>query len=255
MDLRFRDDFLARWQRHFPGAELPLAFFYTDDATRAEPPQPAAGHRCLVADLARARHGTPVRLDLAATACGGGRRYLGFSDELRPGFEYFLSCGIPGQLEGERYKRTPELVRRYMTRVPKFAAPASQLVFLRWDRLTERDEPAAAVFFAPPDVLAGLFTLANFDEPEATNVVAPFGAGCGTIVQYPYLERDAARPRCFLGLFDVSARPYVPADVLTFALPVKRLRELCDYMDESFLGTPSWELVRDRLARRPPGPA
>lgn len=30
-----------------------------------------------------------------------------------PNFEYFLSCGIPGKLEGERYKKTPELVRSW----------------------------------------------------------------------------------------------------------------------------------------------
>ncbi len=249
MDLRFRDEFLAQWQRHFPTAELPLAFFYTDDDARAEPPKPTAGHRCLVADLARARNGSPVRLDLGATGCGGGRRYLGFTDELRPEFEYFLSCGIPGKLEGERYKRSPELVREVMARQPKFKAPAANLVFARWDQLIERDEPEVAVFFAPPDVLSGLFTLANFDEAGTTNVVAPFGAGCATIVQHPYLERDAAHPRCFLGMFDVSARPYVPADVLTFALPVRRLQQLAGYIDESFLLTHSWKLVRERLAR------
>jgi uncharacterized protein (DUF169 family) len=250
MDLRFRDEFLAQWQRHFPNAELPLAFFYTDDTTRAEAPKPGTGHHCMIADLARARGGTPVRFDRSSTGCEGGRRYLGLGHQQRPDFEYFLSCGIPGKLEGERYKRTPELVRSVMARTPKLTAPASNVVFVRWDQLTVHDEPEVAIFFARPDVLSGLFTLANFDEAESSNVVAPFGAGCSSIVQHPYLERDAVRPRCFLGMFDVSARPFVPADTLSFALPLKRLRQLHGYIDESFLHTHSWKIVRDRIAKQ-----
>ncbi|NMC68490.1 MAG: DUF169 domain-containing protein [Myxococcales bacterium] len=249
MDLAFRDDFLAQWRHHFPGAEPPLAFFFTGDPSRAESPKPARGHRCLIADLARARRGTPVRFDAGSVACAGGRRYLGLARELRPDFEYFLSCGIPGKVEGERYKRTPELVREMLRRAPCFQAPAPNAVFVRWDRLEAGDEPEVAIFFARPDVLAGLFTLANFDEAESSNVVAPFGAGCASIVQHPYLERDAARPRCFLGMFDVSARPHVPADTLTFALPIRRLREMHGFIDESFLRTRAWQTIRARLAR------
>jgi len=29
-----------------------------------------------------------------------------FKQELRPNFEYFLSCGIEGEVEGERYNRS-----------------------------------------------------------------------------------------------------------------------------------------------------
>ena len=42
--------------------------------------------------------------------CGGGKRFCGFSTELRPGFEFFLSYGISGKMEGERYKNNPETV-------------------------------------------------------------------------------------------------------------------------------------------------
>ena len=41
----------------------------------------------------------------------------------------------------------------------------------------------AAVFFAPPDVLSGIFTLASYEEPDLYGaVVMPFSAGCGSIV-------------------------------------------------------------------------
>lgn len=85
--------------------------------------------------------------------------------------------------------------------------------FKRWDRLDEADDPAVVIFFAPPGVLSGLFTLANFDEVDPQAVIAPFGSGCSSIVYHPYRELDSDRPRAVLGMFDVSARPCVLEDV------------------------------------------
>ncbi len=115
--------------------------------------------------------------------------------------------------------------------------------------LEETDEPAVAIFFAKPDVLAGLFTLANYDEVERNGVIAPFGAGCGSIVMYPYLEKDAERPRAVLGMFDVSARPFVPKEVLTFSVPMNKFDRMIDNMEESFLTTPSWKKVKKRISK------
>jgi hypothetical protein len=50
-------------------------------------------------------------------------------------------------------------------------------------------------------------------------------------------------------MFDVSARPCVPPNVLTFAMPMPRLVQLVDNMDESFLITASWQAVQRRLTR------
>lgn len=48
-------------------------------------------------------------------------------------------------------------------------------------------------------------------------------------------------------MFDVSARPYVKKDDLTFAMPMSKFRRMAEYMDESFLITSSWEKVRKRM--------
>jgi hypothetical protein len=66
-----------------------------------------------------------------------------------PDFEYFLSSGIPGRLSGERYTKSPELVREMMARAPVFSAPARFIVFKRWDALEEADDPEAVVFARP----------------------------------------------------------------------------------------------------------
>jgi hypothetical protein len=90
-----------------------------------------------------------------------------------PNFEYFLSCGIPEKHEGERYKKTPEMVKEAMAQMPQFKVPARFIVFKRWDMLKESDNPEVAIFFAQPDVLSGLFTLTNFDETEPNGVLLP----------------------------------------------------------------------------------
>jgi hypothetical protein len=48
-------------------------------------------------------------------------------------------------------------------------------------------------------------------------------------------------------MFDVSARPCVPADVLTFSVPIKRFIRMIANMEESFLVTPSWRKVLKRI--------
>ncbi len=115
------------------------------------------------------------------------------------------------------------------------------------DVIEERDEPLVIIFFAPPDVLSGLFTLANYDEREPDNVIAPFGAGCGTIVHHPCRELTSDRPRAVMGMFDVSARPCVPPNVLSFAVPWPKFVRMVDNMEESFLITKSWGKVKKRI--------
>ena len=247
MDRRRKEEFQARWKKYFGGAELPIACWYTDDEGAAERAEPPKGHRCFLADLKRVREGTSLRFDVETVGCGGGKRYLGFTKDVMPDFEHFLSCGIPGTLEGERYKKTPELVREFERRSPAFAAPARHIVFKRWDRLGEDDLPAVVIFFSPPDVLSGLFTLANFDEADLNGVYCPFCAGCGSIVKYPFLEKASLHPRAVLGMFDVSARPFVPGSTLSFAVPMTKFSLMIDNMDESFLITKSWKAVRGRM--------
>jgi uncharacterized protein (DUF169 family) len=250
MDMKRKAGFVRLWGRYFDGAELPIVFYYSDQVGSAQRVKPAAGHRCLFVDLAQVRTGQSLCFDAQSIGCFGGRRYAGFTEELMPNFEYFLSCGIPGKLEGERYKKTPELVQAFVQKAAHLKAPRPFLVFKRWDRLEATDEPEVVVSFARPDVLSGLFTLANYDVDDPNGVLAPFGAGCGSIIQYPYLERSSDSPRAVLGMFDVSARPFIPDDMLSFAVPMNKFERMMDNMEESFLITPSWAKMQKRIAKQ-----
>jgi hypothetical protein len=249
MDMDLKKLFLELWAEYFDGSELPFVFYYTERDDSAELVPPPSGHVCIMAVLSKVRRGIPLCFEAASIGCSGGKRYLGFTRDVMPGFEYFLSCGIPGKLEGERYKKSPELVKEMQKNWPEFRSPHRFIVFKRWDQLEKGDDPDVVIFIAKPDVLSGLFTLANFDEADPNEVYAPFAAGCGTIVQYPYLEKKSDHPRCVLGMFDVSARLCVPGDTLSFSVPVNKFIRMIQNMEESFLTRTSWHKVKDRISR------
>jgi len=250
MDMKLKSKFSQLWPKYFNNASLPITFYYTKEVGRGEPMKPTSAHRCIIGDLVKVREGTSISYDADAIGCFGGKRYLGYRQTIAPNFEYFLSCGIPGKLEGERYKKSPELVREIMKHQVPFTAPAKFIVFKRWDLLEQVDTPEVVIFFAQPDVLSGLFTLANYEEAEPNGVFAPFSAGCGSIVQFPYLEAKSKRPRGVIGMFDVSARPFVPAEALTFSAPINKFISMVDNMEESFLVTGSWKKIQKRIGSK-----
>ena len=247
MDIVLRDKFLTLWKKYFNNAELPIIFYYTDKETGANPSQPGALPRCIIAALANVREGKSLSVDSEAIKCFGGKRYLGFSREFTPDFEYFLSYGISGKTRGERYVKSPEMVKEITKNTPQFSAPGKFIVFKRWDKLEEADTPEVVIFFAIPDVLSGLFTLARFDETDRGAVQTPFGSGCASIIQYPYMEQASEHPKAIIGMFDPSARPFVPKDVLTLAAPMKKFIKMVDNMEESFLITDSWQKIQRRI--------
>ena len=247
MDMQFAAYFQERWAKYLPGAELPICYYYTDRVAEADQRDSENVERCLIGNLGRVRAGHAFVYAANTPGCAGGKRFTGYVQTLRPNFDYFLSCGIPGKMEGERYKKTPELAAATLQKFPAFEAPAKYLVFKRWDKLTAEEQPLAVIFTAAGDVLSALFTLANYDVADEHGVIAPMGSGCASIISYPYREAQAAAPRPVLGMFDVSARPCMPPDMLTFTVPLKRFEAMAHNMDESFFITHSWQLVRDRL--------
>jgi len=249
MQAGFKEQFTGKWEKYFPSAQLPVCFYYTDNQVETDTVPPLPGSQCFIHELERVRQGESLVFTGSDIGCFGGRYFLGFSRGLRPNFNYFLSCGIPGEMEGEHYKESPELVAKMRAQVAPMVAPARQVVFKRWDHLDEEDIPQVVIFFAGADVISGLFTLANFDESDPQAVIAPFGSGCSTIVQQPYAELGSAHPHAVLGMFDVTARPWVAAHEMTLAVPWPKFVCMVDNMDKSFLALRDWARVKERIIK------
>ncbi|HSW58436.1 MAG TPA: DUF169 domain-containing protein [Dehalococcoidales bacterium] len=247
MNLNEKNRFVSLWKKYFNQSELPVTAFYHQKKNNQEIVKPGTTGRCFVDALGLVRDGQSLTLDVNSIDCFGGRKYLGFTQGISPNFEYFLSCGIPGKMEGERYKRSPELVLETSRSWPVFKAPAPYITLKRWDQLDEQDEPELVIFFAGADVLSALFTLFNFDEAGPEGVFTPMSSGCSSIITYPYLERLSPHPRGVIGMFDPSARPFVPRNMLTFALPMARFIQMAASIEESFLITRAWKEIQQRI--------
>jgi uncharacterized protein (DUF169 family) len=253
MDIKFKEDFIVLWKKFFGEAELPIVFYYTNEEGHAELVKPdTIARRCVIAALSLVRKGRALCFDAESIGCLGGQEYLGLRETDEPDERARLvSSGIREFVEGERYMKTVEIAAEVIKLMPSFKAPARFIVFKRWDSLNESDEPDVVIFFACPDVLSGLFALANFDETEPNYVFTPVASGCGSIVLYPFLEKDSVRPRAVIGLFDVSARPYVPENTLSFSVSMRKFERMVRNMEESFLTTNSWKVVQKRIQGAP----
>jgi uncharacterized protein (DUF169 family) len=229
-------------------SEHPLGVFYSDEEPARGVRPKGGGHECMVALLNRARHhGETVYFDETHIGCAGGAYYMGFRPMTRPKIEYFLSCGIPGEMEGERYIKTPELAREYFASTKPRKAPAKYGIFKTLDKLAAHEEPEVIIFFAPPDALSGLVVLTGYASERPDAIRLPFSSGCGSILTHPLKEGEKENPQAILGMFDVSARPFVEPNILTLAMPTKLFFALLNNQDESFLITNSWKKVRERI--------
>ena len=247
MDISFRNLFLQKWSAYFGKSELPVTFFYSDEPGNIDRANLPDGHTCIVCELGLVRKGISLAWNVKSLGCSGARRYLGFTEEVRPDFDYFLSYGIPGKVEGERYLKSPELVKEVMSNMNSVPARGQYIIFKRFDQLTPEDDPSGVIFFAKPDVLSGLFTLANYDQPDGNGVIAPFASGCGAMVHQPLLQNELENPKAILGMFDVSARPCVQKDLLSFAVAMRKFITMAGYMDDCFLITDTWRSVKKRF--------
>jgi len=235
--------------------ESPLGIYYTNDKPEGVTPKEGMKEGisgCMIGLLQSARKkGKTVYFDKGHFGCPGGGYYMGFLEKARPDIEYFLSCGIPGQMEGERYIKTPELAREYFGKMKPRPAPATYCVFQPIEQFQKERKPEVVVFFVPPDILAGLFTLTNYALERTDGVYTPFGSGCSAILTHSLKEAGKEQPRSILGMFDVSARPMVEKEVLTLSMPYSLFLKILENVPGSFLQTESWKKVLQRIQNKP----
>ena len=230
-------EFIESYRETFgENAQLPLLFGYSDTPVA----QTAKIGGCFFKGLQAAREGTPISLSVDVIGCGGGKLYTGFTD---------MPEHVPNYVSiTEKYKRTPEMVADYVKRLEMPRATKPYLNFVRIDKAESFEGFEGVMFYATPDMLAGLCGWAFYDTNEPEAVVARFGSGCSTVVSMTVVENARNGHRCFLGLFDPSVRPRVGKDELSFTVPMSRFTAMMDTMRECFLfGSHAWEKIKSRL--------
>ena len=230
-------EFITNYHEAFGrNAPLPLLFGYFD--------KPIADTKkiggCFFKGLQAAREGTPVSLSADVIGCGGGKFYTGFTDmpEHVPGFVSLK----------EKYKKTPEMVVKYVNSLGMRRAEGPFLNFVRIDKAESFDGFEGIMFYATPDMLSGLCGWAFYDSNEPDAVVSQFGSGCSTVVSMTIAENNRKGHRCFLGLLDPSVRPWAGENELSFTIPLSRFFPMMETMRDTFLfGSHAWEKIKQRL--------
>jgi uncharacterized protein (DUF169 family) len=235
----------------------PIAILLTDTRPEGAIQFKPGRMGCVAAMLLTAAGGRPVFFDRQTFGCPGGGAGLGFGDcYAQMGFpiERLLSTGGVAELgsgrsldmgKGERFHRSPEVTRRWLSAFPFRQIPTAYVVAQRLAD-TSPDEPVALVhWYVNPDQLAALATLAGFERGTVETAIAPWGAACQSIA-YAYAEAERSRPRGVIGLFDISKRHQVERELLSFTAPYALHREMEAAVADSFLGTEVWQKLRER---------
>ncbi|SYZ71990.1 conserved hypothetical protein [Candidatus Zixiibacteriota bacterium] len=207
---------------------------------------------CVIAMSTAAIKGRIAVLSRETCGCLGGKVGLCFGNayvDFPGGIDYFLSTGRGEEFrEGEAYIKTPELARQKVDSMPITEIPFDYVIFKPLAEVApEKEEVQLVCFYANPDQISALAVLVNYRRPGLNNVATPFGAGCHSICMLPYHEARQENPRAVLGMFDISARPRVPAEILSFTVPFKMFQEMEEDIPGSFLEKEAWKIVRARI--------
>ncbi len=227
--------------------------------------------------LATAAMGETVVFDRRTAGCPGGATGLGFGNRYEKfpggleGFCCFLSVGfeqwdkgrgLVRKLEsegsrfekivhGERYKKSPELVKKFVEQLPMIAVSNEYVVFKPLSKVEAGEEPVVIVFIVNPHQLSALIVLANYGRDGHDNVIAPMGAGCHQIGIFAYREARSEKPRAVIGLTDLDARLNVRShlgdSVFTFTVPYGIFVEMEGNMEGSLLEVGTWLELRKHL--------
>lgn len=182
--------------------------------------------------------------------CMGGGFYSGLYGPYLEANVYYVSTGIPGTpIEGEHYLPSPDSMRAFMEDSAPPPAPAKYCVLKPLEQFGGGEEPLVVTFFARPETLNGLYTLACYAAADHNAVVSPFGAGCTNIIAWPLVYQSRGLERAVLGGFDLSARKFMNTDELTFSVPLPLYRKMLAVMETSALTRHTWEGVRKKALK------
>lgn len=230
------NEFIDRYREAFgDAAPMPIAFGYSNNAVSEIKKVP----KCMIGTISNVRHGESLTLAEENVICGGGGLYTAFR-EMPERVPMFVS-------EVEHYKKSKEMVIDYVNNLHIQITNKPYLNFVRIDKLKNWDDAEAILFFATPDILSGLCTWAFFDNNSSDAVTTQFASGCAAIVTFAINENRKNGNRCFLGMFDPSARPLVPENELTFTIPMSRFKEMLETMNDSGLFQKAFSVVKKRI--------
>jgi hypothetical protein len=220
----------------------PLIGFYDSPVT--EPFEPLVepgrkGHNCIFSFYEQWLEGKTLHLTRQKYGCGGAGHWI---------------CGIPGRtreeyldflVNTEGLKTSYEVMNKWLDAATPYMQEHDNILIgpLKPDLYNYLK---TVTFFVNADQLSALAigTEYNRSPEDPAGINAPFGSGCSQLIgQF----KDIKVPSAIIGMTDIAARKYIPANLLAFTVTKPLFEQLCNLGERSFLYKAFWkELKRTR---------
>ena len=237
------------------GLRTPIVALYDAAPGKAfEPIESAGGRACCFAYYGRWAKGCTIVVrrpeedsDFARpfNGCRGMLRAFGLSGGYPPWMANFLTDGENAPM-GEGLKAEPRLAQEFLDRA-KAPEPSGDTVLLGPVRPDQWGAVRSVTFFADPDRLSALTTLAAYWSSAQDEVIAPFSSGCG-LMWRDLVNQD--RDRALIGGTDIAMRKYLPPEILTLTVSPRRFERMADFPDDAFLNREWWNNLKESTSGR-----
>ncbi len=209
------------------------------------------GFSCAIGHIWRARKKhAPAWFSADHYGCPGASFWLGFHQPQTDFIAHYISCGIPGQMQGEHYLASAEASHAAFAAGQPPPASKPYLVVKPLDLLAPGEEPELVAFFARPESLCGLHQLVYHASGQADLVRSPFSAACGSLLAWPLRYQAMGQDLvAVLGGWDPSARKYFATDELSLTVNRALFQRMVESWEGSFLTTKTWRAVRPKIER------
>jgi hypothetical protein len=221
--------------------DTPLIGFYDTPVTQPFEPiiEPGGkGHNCIFSFYDQWLKGITLHLTDKNYGCGGAGHWIcGIEGRSREGYLDFL-------VNTEGLKSSFELMDKWLDHTKPYKQKYKNILIgpLKPDQYTYLK---TITFFVNPDQLSALMIGAEYnrspEDPPGVN--APFGSGC---MQLAGLFRNFASPSAIIGMTDIAARKYIPANLLAFTVTRAMFENLCKLDEKSFLFKTFWKELKQR---------
>ncbi|HTP30432.1 MAG TPA: DUF169 domain-containing protein [Anaeromyxobacteraceae bacterium] len=161
--------------------------------------------------------------------CPGLQRAVGLVSSYPAWMAHFLTDG-KGAPMGEGLKATPEIAQAFLDRA-RPVEPGGDRVLMGPLRVEHWDKVRSVTFFADPDRLSALITLASYWSSDPEEVVAPFSSGCGLMWRELVNQN---RDRAILGATDIAMRRYLPPHLMALSVSPARFQRMVNFPDDAF---------------------
>jgi len=232
-------------------AYQPIGMMFADEKPAGAICFKKAGDGCIAALIFSAAKGKTVAIDRHSTGYSCSAFFLGYSDWIFNGVEYFLSHSpVPIGRECERFVKSPKLAKEFARAFVPQTQENATYVFKPVVSFAENEKPEIVIFFANADQLSALVFLIQYAHPlDFDRIKTGFASACMSMVTIPLSYARRGEEKAFWGLHDVAIRPSLPEALMTMAMPFSMFREMCDAAPDSFLSTEKWNKILERITK------